>query len=458
MRVSGADFKGKTKARSCVCALQSHNGLHKVAIAQKANANVVRNAEMGIFMDKKAEAFKLELAEQLQRIAAAEPYKLVISKPAGEAAYHKIVVEEKEACYQAAAYTQKQVFHQNISKEHLVEYLISAVTGQYLQVNAWDGQKEHGLLISKKGKVTYRISGKSANRPKAVTSHNRSKKYLLPEGEVIPPLVDMGIFTKEGKVIHAMYDKYRQINRFLEIVEDGLHDYAGERLNIIDFGCGKSYLTFVLYYYLHEIRGKEVEIVGLDLKEEVIRDCNRAAQKYGYDQLRFEIGEISGYQASFPVDMVVTLHACDTATDYALYHAICWGAKMIFSVPCCQHEINRQIKSDRFSLMTRYGIVKERFSALLTDAVRGNLLEYCGYKTQLLEFVDLAHTPKNILIRAVQTGSPRALGDSAFAKIVPSAAKKKYLAEVAAMMEEYHFEPTLYRLLQESGRITAEKL
>lgn len=407
-------------------------------------------------MEQKTEEFRRELAKQLRRIAESKPYKLVISKPAGEAAYHKIVVEEKESCYQAAAYTQKQVFHQNISKEHLVEYLISAVTAQYLQVNAWDAHKEHGLLISQKGKVTYRVSGKGVNGPKAQTLHNRKKKYLLPEGAVIPPLVDMGIFTREGKVIQAMYDKYRQINRFLEIVEDGLRDYTSERLNIIDFGCGKSYLTFVLYYYLHEIREKEVEIVGLDLKKEVIRDCNRAAEKYGYDHLRFEIGDISRYQASFPVDMVVTLHACDTATDYALYHAICWGAKMIFSVPCCQHELNRQIKTDTFSLMTRYGIVKERFSSLVTDAVRGNLLEYCGYKTQLLEFIDFAHTPKNILIRAVQTGSARALGDSAFAKIVPSAAKKKYLTEVTAMMEEYHLEPTLYRLLKESGRIVTE--
>lgn len=407
-------------------------------------------------MEKGTENFERQLAESLQQISAAEPYKLVISKPVEKtAAYHKIIIEKKESYYQAAAYTQKQVFHQNIPGERLAEYLISTIKGHYLQVNGWEEEKEHSLLISKKGKVTYQAKNKNGQMPKKETSHNRTKKYLLPEGVPVPPLVDMGIFTKEGRVVHSMYDKYRQINRFLEIVEDGLRDYPYDHLNIIDFGCGKSYLTFVLYYYFSEIKKRNIQVVGLDLKEDVIFGCNRAAEKYGYKKLHFEVGDINGYQAKFPVDMVVTLHACDTATDYALYNAISWGAKLIFSVPCCQHELNQQIKSGTFSLMTRYGIIKERFSALVTDAIRGNLLEYCGYKTQLLEFIDFAHTPKNLLIRAVQTGQPRSSsGEVAFAKIVPSSAKKKYLGEVRAMMEEYHLEPTLYRLLQEAGRIT----
>lgn len=387
-----------------------------------------------------------ELREKLKDISDARPYKVVISKPVQKtAAYQKITVEKKESYYQASAYTAKQVFHQNIAMEELEAYLVNSVMEAYQQVNAWNDTKEYMLMISKKGKITYQAKKRNEqlvnNKEKEDTSHNRRKNYILQEGTVIAPLVDMGIFTSEGKVVRSMYDKFRQINRFLEIIEDGVKNDTHDHLNIIDFGCGKSYLTFILYYYFTEIKGREVQIVGLDLKEEVIRSCNAAAEKYGYRNLKFEIGDINGYRADFPVDMVVTLHACDTATDYALFNAIQWNAKMIFSVPCCQHELNGQIQTEDYSLMTRYGIIKERFSALATDAIRGNLLEYCGYKTQLLEFIDFAHTPKNILIRAVQK------------KVVPSSVKRNYLREVEQMMEEFHFKPTLYRLLQEAGKI-----
>lgn len=387
-----------------------------------------------------------ELREKLKDISDARPYKVVISKPVQKtAAYQKITVEKKESYYQASAYTAKQVFHQNIAMEELEAYLVNSVMETYQQVNAWNDTKEYMLMISKKGKITYQAKKRNEqlviNKEKEDTSHNRKKNYILQEGTVIAPLVDMGIFTSEGKVVRSMYGKFRQINRFLEIIEDGVKNDTHEHLNIIDFGCGKSYLTFILYYYFTEIKGREVQIVGLDLKEDVIRSCNAAAEKYGYRNLKFEIGDINGYRADFPVDMVVTLHACDTATDYALFNAIQWNAKMIFSVPCCQHELNSQIQTEDYSLMTRYGIIKERFSALTTDAIRGNLLEYCGYKTQLLEFIDFAHTPKNILIRAVQK------------KVVPSSVKRNYLREVEQMMEEFHFKPTLYRLLQEAGKI-----
>lgn len=383
-----------------------------------------------------------ELTSQLAKIAAADAYKIIISKPAKKTIeYRKIVVEKKESYYQAAAYTEKQVFHENIQPEALEEYLVSTVTGMYLQVNAWAQEMEHMLLISKKGKVTYQCKKTAGNAAKAENTHNRKKKYILQEGNVIAPLVDMGIFTAEGKIVRSMYDKFRQINRFLEMVEDAVEDYPYEHLNIIDFGCGKSYLTFILYYYFTEIKKRNVQIVGLDLKADVIKNCNAAAEKYGYENLKFEVGDINGYQAELPVDMVVTLHACDTATDFALYNAILWNAKMIFSVPCCQHELNRQIQTEQFGLLTRYGIIKERFSALTTDAVRANLLEACGYKTQLLEFIDFAHTPKNILIRAVQK------------KIVPKAVKQNYLQEVERVMTEFHVEPALYCLLKEAGKI-----
>ena len=276
----------------------------------------------------------------------------------------------------------------------------------------------------------------------ASLSHNRTKKYVLQEGVPVPFLVDLGVMTAEGKVVKSRYDKFRQINRFLEFVQDILPQMEkGRELTILNFGCGKSYLTFALYYYLKILNGYDIRVIGLDLKKDVIQHCNRLRDKYGYENLHFLEGDIKNYCEKEEVDMVVTLHACDTATDYALYNAVQWDAKMIFSVPCCQHELNGQIKTEQFSLLTRYGIIKERFSALATDAIRANLLEVCGYKTQLLEFVDFAHTPKNILIRAVQK------------KIVPRVVKQNYLTEVEHMMEEFHFTPTLYGLLKDSGKI-----
>lgn len=388
-----------------------------------------------------------EQREALCRMARALPYKVIISKPESkDTAYRKIVVEKKESYYQAAAYTEKQVFHQNIPTDGIEQYLTDTVIGAYLQVNAWDDGAEHMYLCSKKGRVTYKTKRSECGAAKESVSHNRKKNYILEEGTVIPPLVDMGIFTAEGKVVKSMYDKFRQINRFLEIIEDAVGDEPEEEWNIIDFGCGKSYLTFVLYYYFSEIKKRKVRIVGLDLKADVIRNCNAAAKKYGYENLHFEIGDINGYRADFPVDMVVTLHACDTATDFALYNAICWNARMIFSVPCCQHELNGQIETEDYALLTRYGIIKERFTALATDAIRANLLECCGYKTQILEFIDFAHTPKNLLIRAVRKG-----GAGSARLIVPKTVKKRYLGEVERMMEEFRLNPTLYRLLDEAG-------
>ena len=388
------------------------------------------------------QAEKSELQKIIQTLWSSELYKIILSNPTGEGTYRKIVLNRQKKGWQAEQYTEKQVFHENLPEGKVQDYLMENMSGAFRQCGAWDGTFEHTVRISKKGKVTgMKKRTAQTEAPKAKTENNRKKNYLLEEGTVIPPLVDMGIFTGEGKVVKSMYDKFRQINRFIEMIDDAIREYKGEEIHIIDFGCGKSYLTFIMYYYFTEIRHMKVQMLGLDLKKDVIEKCNRAAEKYGYDDLRFELGDINGFQTPFDVDMVVTLHACDTATDFALYNAITWNAKMIFSVPCCQHEVNKQIQSEEYSLLTRYGIIKERFSALATDAIRANLLECCGYKTQLLEFIDFEHTPKNILIRAVRR------------PVLPSSAKKKYLAEVENMCREFHLEPTMYTLLRNDCKV-----
>ena len=381
-----------------------------------------------------------ELRQYLISMLKATPQKIIISNPFSKSEeYKKIIIENKGKAYQIAKYTEKQVFHENVSMEELAEKCVALAENRYKQINGMSATEEHIILISKKGNCNYKIKKTATDAVKLNAKsegHNRKKNYILKEGMNIAPLVDMGVFTKDGKVVNAMYDKYKQINRFIEIIDDEVSDLNVEELNVIDFGCGKSYLTFVVYYYLTEVMKLKVNMIGLDLKEDVIKKCNEAAKKYNYTNLKFEVGDVNGFKAPFDVDMVITLHACDTATDYALYNAIQWNAKMIFSVPCCQHELNKQIAPENLTILSRYGIIKERFSALATDAIRGNILEYCGYKTQLLEFIDLEHTPKNILIRAVRR------------PIMPKQTKVKMLDEVRAIMTEFSFEPTLYKLLE----------
>lgn len=309
-------------------------------------------------------------------------------------------------CYQASATEGTRVFHKNYERMELLNYMQKEMEQNFSQLQI-QGQKEDGtVLVSKKGKMTIRRKRHPETKEKAVQilAHNRVKKYILKEGIAVPFLVDLGVMNAQGKVISAKYDKFRQINRFLEFVEDILPKLPKEReVTILDFGCGKSYLTFAMYYYLKELQGYDVKIIGLDLKADVIANCSRLAEKYGYDKLHFLQGDIAEYEGVRAVDMVVTLHACDTATDFALAKAVEWGARVILSVPCCQHEVNKQIKNELLEPVLRYGILKERLSALLTDGIRANLLEAKGYDTQILEFIDMEHTPKNLLIRAVKT-------------------------------------------------------
>ncbi len=377
-----------------------------------------------------------KIREYFEKSLLAGAKRFVISNPVSkDAQYKKIIADKKSAGFQIAKYTEKQVFHENVSETDLAIRCAELVYGNYKQVNGFAENNEHILLISKKGVSRYSVKKSASLSVPESTQHNREKNYILSQGENIPPLIDMGVFTKDGKVINAMYHKYKQINRFLETVDDEISAYPSETLNVIDFGCGKSYLTFILYYYLTAVKGKKVNMIGLDLKKEVIEKCEASARKYGYDGLHFELGDINGYKAPFKVDMVVTLHACDTATDHALYNAVSWGARMIFSVPCCQHELNRQMQPKNLDIISRYGIIQERFCALATDAIRGNILEYCGYKTQIMEFIELDHTPKNILIRAVKRPS------------TPQKVKQKALDEINAVINEFGFKPTLYQLL-----------
>jgi len=380
----------------------------------------------------------MTVEEALRKIAELSPVKIVLSNVADkEQRIQKVQIEKKEKHFQIAEYSDKQVFHKNVDEEELIYFCIEELGVNFLQLNAWMLRGEASLKLTKKRKLLFDIK-KADNSALAdeVRDNNRKKNYILEEGRVIEPLIDMGIFTKEGKIVSSMYDKFKQINRFIEIIDDELKKKIITHLNIIDFGCGKSYLTFIVYYYLTEIKKIKVNMIGLDLKEDVIRKCNKAAKKYGYENLSFELGDINGYSAPFKVDMVITLHACDMATDFALYNAVSWGAGYIFSVPCCQHELNAEIKSEKFSLMTRYGIIKERFSALITDAIRGNLLEYMGYNVNLLEFVDLSHTPKNILIRAVKNPNKA------------ENVKLRAMDEVKRMMEEYGLSQALYRMIE----------
>lgn len=305
---------------------------------------------------------------------------------------------------QREAFTKTQAFHENLKKEEAVLRLCNDMENfRQMQITAVG--MEYTVLVSKKGRMTIRKHSAKACVSPASLSHNRHKQYILEEGMQIPFLQDLGVMTGEGRIVQSKSAKFRQVNRFLEFIEDILPRLDGGReITIVDFGCGKSYLTFAMYYYLHERKGYDVHIIGLDLKEDVIKHCVALAEKYGYEKLDFLVGDIARYDGVEQVDMVVALHACDTATDYALAKAVKWKAKVILSVPCCQHELNAQISNEILSPIMEYGLLKERFAALLTDGLRAKYLEGAGYEVQILEFIDMEHTPKNILIRAVQTG------------------------------------------------------
>ena len=333
--------------------------------------------------------------------------------------------------FQCETHKNNQVFHENYGYEQACSVLAEEME-LFRQMQIDTKMFQYTVLVSKKGKVTVQKKRAKGERKQGELSHNRTKNYILKEGVPVPFLQDLGVMTAEGKIVRTKFDKFRQINRFLEFIEDILPQLAKDReVTILDFGCGKSYLTFAMYYYLHELKQYDIRIIGLDLKKDVIANCNKLSEKYGHEKLKFLEGNIADYTGVEEVDMVVTLHACDTATDFALAKAVGWNAKVILSVPCCQHEVNGQIQNEILSPVLKYGLIKERMSALITDALRAEYLEGQGYDAQILEFIDMEHTPKNILIRAIKTGR-----------------KKNNKEQIETCREFLQIHPTLGELLQ----------
>lgn len=365
-----------------------------------------------------------QVAEEIQKYINPQLIRAVISNPRDKSAdtISKIkirpVLLNGEIRYQVTEYIGTQVIHKNYTASEAVNYIIRMIEDSFKQCELTAEEQTVNILVSKKGKITVthrknKLQQIGMKQGSSRIRHNRTKNYILKEGMPVPFLIDLGVMNKQGDIIKSRYDKFRQINRFLEFVRDVVSELPRDReISIIDFGCGKSYLTFAIYYYLHELCGFDISITGLDLKKDVIERCNRLSDSYGYDKLIFKPGDIADYTGQSSVDMVVTLHACDTATDHALYKAVSWNAKVILSVPCCQHELNSQIHSDTMRPVLNYGILKERLAALMTDAIRAEVLKIQGYHTDILEFIDMEHTPKNLLIRAVkskETGDIQAL-------------------------------------------------
>ena len=380
------------------------------------------------------------LADAIKKIQAAAPYKLVISSPTAGQEFRRVNLTLGDKGYYAEKLTETQAFHERVEAGELFAYLSGLFDMGFRQLHAWDKEgREYALKLSKSGRVLTN-SGKTGSAPKLTGNkgHNREKRYIISEGIYVPALKDMGVITSGGAIGAQMHDKFRQINRFLEFIDDVYKDGAPEPVRVVDFGCGKSYLTFLTYYYFTEIRGVKAQILGLDLKDDVIRSCREAAERYGYEGLSFQKGDIAHYK-DFEADMLISLHACDTATDHALFNAVKNNVRVILAAPCCQHEIKGQMNPVSLKLFSRYGAVKERAAALLTDAIRANLLTMAGYRTQILEFVDFTHTPKNLLIRAVKGN-------------IPEEKRRQARDEVLAVAEEFGFKPMLLRLLEESGK------
>ncbi len=341
------------------------------------------------------------------------------------------VIIKKQNCFQAERFKNNQVFHLNMSESEFSAFL-EEIFKKYAQIAVFKSGETITFSVGKNGKIKKSKSKNNLHQKSKNAENNRQKEYIFNEGENIPALVDLGVFTPDFKIVNSKYDKFKQINRFIEIVNDAFTNDTNENITILDFGCGKSYLTFIIYHYFAEVKKKNVKIIGYDLKKDVVENCNKIAEKYGYNNLKFVVSDVTKdtlYDEH--IDMVISLHACDTATDFALNYAISKNVKHIFSVPCCQHEVNKTIKKGGdFDILLKHGLIKERMSALLTDSIRAGILEDMGYSVDVLEFVDFSHSPKNIMLRAKKTKN----------------VSDKNRKQIAELQEKYGFTQTLYDL------------
>jgi len=372
-------------------------------------------------------------------------HKIILSAPTKNAQYTRAVILANNNKFQASLHTKTQVFHKNLQGNDVIDFVVSLLGTDFTQYTAWDGEQEFSARVTKKGKLLTNSKPQITQKYTSFVDNtfNKQKNHIITEGDYIPALVDLGVFTKENKVAAGMYDKFQQINRFVELVDDEAKKIPKNTVvNIIDFGCGKSYLTFLLYYYFVEKRGICANICGMDLNESVIDNCTSAAEKYGYSSITFLSGDIgkldapplSQWETTGAYNIVISLHACDTATDHAIYNAVKWDADLILAAPCCQHELRNQMRPRTFNIFAEYGIIEERFASLATDAIRAKLLEYVGYRTQIIEFTTPEFTAKNLLIRARRD-------------TIKTSPNPNILAQIQSLLDEFEFRPTLVELL-----------
>ncbi len=329
-----------------------------------------------------------------------------------------------------SSFADDKVKHENFSDYAKVMEALEVFLKSYGQCDI-KADKNYLIISNKKG--NYRLTESQGDGPKEIKTHNQKKNYIIQEGTPVDWLCQLGVMTVEGKVVKDKYNKFRQLNRFLEMIDD-IYDYLPNDMSIVDIGCGKSYLTFALYHYLMQ-KEKSFRIIGIDKKTDVIKHCQSLAEGFGFDRLSFEARDILKLDPKdYNAHMVISLHACDIATDYSIYYGLLWQSRVIMAVPCCQHEANGQIKNEGLKLMLRHGIIKERFAALLTDSIRAGILDAYGYKTNVMEFIDLEHTPKNILIRAVNKGQ---------------GISQSKLTQVKELTDSFGLSQKLYNLLSE---------